>query len=726
MASVIAPFEIFLDASGAPLSGGNLYIGTASLNPETNPITVYWDSAQTIPAAQPIKINGGYPSYAGSPGKLYVGTLYSITVKDKNGKLVFYSPISEAALGGAAVSTGAKNYVAAPDFESGTTAGWNLSKDSGTTVPISGGIGGGTTGFSALTIDNATPLAGTGSLVLNKNAGDVRGSTVYSNNITIDLEDTVRTLQLTFSYRTPTTNYTSGDLSVFIWDVNGSNLIPMSASSLDATVGGPANFFGTFIPSSNRVYRIIFQFTTTNANALLMNLDSVVLGPQVIPNAAAVGGWTSYTLTIGATTTAPTKGTNTTDLAQWMRVGQRMDWSYDYVQTAAGVAGSGTYLFPLPSGYSIDLTRFPANTIVGVANVSNIADESSAASDQGNLYVYDANNLTARYASPPSATDSLVIIGSSGFQLSNTVVRYRFKGSFAIAQWTTNINLATDFTEYASNDGTGTGSGVAVNTAYTPSSPYRGIDGSFIPAVTLGTTTATTNTTYVLTFSRPIQPSDKIELEYFISSQGWQNIGSNSKGYIESTYQGSTPIGMFINSIGTSTVTVAFSNAGRTSSGTYGTAGNNWSGISTTKWRVRKVSNGNMAETPPVVRADYYSADAAAVNVAINFSTKAEDTHSAVTTGAGVWKFTAPIAGMYSVKVNIQATSVNLYELRKGGATTTPIQSIIAYNSGAGTGQAVGTTDIRLLAGEYIDVRDITAANLVYATSRIQIVRIGS
>jgi len=718
MASVIAPFEIFLDASGAPLSGGNLYIGTASLNPETNPITVYWDSAQTIPAAQPIKINGGYPSYAGSPGKLYVGTLYSITVKDKNGKLVFYSPISEAALGGAAVSTGAKNYVAAPDFESGTTAGWNLSKDSGTTVPISGGIGGGTTGFSALTIDNATPLAGTGSLVINKNAGDVRGSTVYSNNITIDLEDTVRTLQLTFSYRTPTTNYTSGDLSVFIWDVNGSNLIPMSASSLDATVGGPANFFGTFIPSSNRVYRIIFQFTTTNANALLMNLDSVVLGPQVIPNAAAVGGWTSYTLTIGATTTAPTKGTNTTDLAQWMRVGQQMDWSYDYVQTAAGVAGSGTYLFPLPSGYSIDLTRFPANTIVGVANVSNIADELSSASDQGNLYVYDANNLTARYASPPSATDVLVIIGSSGFQLSNPVVRYRFKGSFAIAQWTTNINLATDFTEYASNSGAA-GSAVDDTTNF-----VYGISGS-----TFGTITATLRRT--VQFQRTVQVSDKLSIEVSTDGTFWTELPLSVYGttsIITYTEQNGVVYGVGIERSGPSStqVKVRFGIYPYPTGATYGSAGSSWVNASGYKWRVRKVSNGNMAETPPVVRADYYSADAAAVNVAINFSTKAEDTHSAVTTGAGVWKFTAPIAGMYSVKVNIQATSVNLYELRKGGATTTPIQSIIAYNSGAGVGQAVGTTDIRLLAGEYIDVRDITAANLVYATSRIQIVRIGS
>jgi microcystin-dependent protein len=172
------------------------------------------------------------------------------------------------------------------------------------------------------------------------------------------------------------------------------------------------------------------------------NVPDLRLTAQGIPNAtASITAWTSYTLTIGATTTAPTKGTNTTDLAQWRRVGQAMDWSYDYVQTAAGANGSGTYLFPLPSGYSIDLTRFPANTIVGVANVSNIADELSASSDQGNVYVYDANNLIARFAAPPSATETLTAVGSTGFQLSNTIVRYRFKASVLIAQFTTNNNL---------------------------------------------------------------------------------------------------------------------------------------------------------------------------------------------------------------------------------------------------------------------------------------------
>jgi len=90
MSSKVVPFfPIFHDIDGDPLSAGNIYIGTSGLNPETNPISVYWDAALTTPAAQPIRTIGGYPSRSGSPAALYVGaTSYSVTVRNKNGSLI--------------------------------------------------------------------------------------------------------------------------------------------------------------------------------------------------------------------------------------------------------------------------------------------------------------------------------------------------------------------------------------------------------------------------------------------------------------------------------------------------------------------------------------------------------------------------------------------------------------------------------------------------------------
>lgn len=87
--SVSPPYPIYKDNNGLPLNNGYIYIGTAGQNPETNPITVYWDAALTIPATQPIRTLGGYPSNRGSAGRLYVNADdYSITTYDKKKRLV--------------------------------------------------------------------------------------------------------------------------------------------------------------------------------------------------------------------------------------------------------------------------------------------------------------------------------------------------------------------------------------------------------------------------------------------------------------------------------------------------------------------------------------------------------------------------------------------------------------------------------------------------------------
>lgn len=81
-------------ANGLPLNNGSVYFGTPNLNPETNPITVYWDSALTQPAAQPIKTLNGFISRDGTPANLYTASNYSITVKDKKGVLLYTLPDS--------------------------------------------------------------------------------------------------------------------------------------------------------------------------------------------------------------------------------------------------------------------------------------------------------------------------------------------------------------------------------------------------------------------------------------------------------------------------------------------------------------------------------------------------------------------------------------------------------------------------------------------------------
>jgi hypothetical protein len=87
------PYPIFTDKNGDPLDAGYLYFGVVNLNPETNPIQVYYDSALTQPAAQPLRTSNGYVMRNGSPALLFAGSQFSVTVRDKSNSLVIYSPV---------------------------------------------------------------------------------------------------------------------------------------------------------------------------------------------------------------------------------------------------------------------------------------------------------------------------------------------------------------------------------------------------------------------------------------------------------------------------------------------------------------------------------------------------------------------------------------------------------------------------------------------------------
>ena len=91
--SIQVPFPVFQDSDGQPLDNGYVWIGTANLNPITNPVVAYFDSALTIVAAQPLRTLNGYISNAGTPAQVYVdGVNFSILVQDSKGSMVYNFP----------------------------------------------------------------------------------------------------------------------------------------------------------------------------------------------------------------------------------------------------------------------------------------------------------------------------------------------------------------------------------------------------------------------------------------------------------------------------------------------------------------------------------------------------------------------------------------------------------------------------------------------------------
>lgn len=92
MASAIpAAIPVYADPRGGLLNGV-AFIGAPNLDPETNPIAVFWDAAGTHPAAQPLSIVAGMVMRAGAPSQVFAGQAHSVTVKDSAGRLVVYAP----------------------------------------------------------------------------------------------------------------------------------------------------------------------------------------------------------------------------------------------------------------------------------------------------------------------------------------------------------------------------------------------------------------------------------------------------------------------------------------------------------------------------------------------------------------------------------------------------------------------------------------------------------
>ena len=68
------------------------------------------------------------------------------------------------------------------------------------------------------------------------------------------------------------------------------------------------------------------------------------------------GSFSSHVSTV-ATTTAPTFGTRNPDKYYWRRDGSDMLIRFEYQQSTAGTAGTGSYTISLPDGYSADLSK---------------------------------------------------------------------------------------------------------------------------------------------------------------------------------------------------------------------------------------------------------------------------------------------------------------------------------------------------------------------------------
>lgn len=135
---------------------------------------------------------------------------------------------------------------------------------------------------------------------------------------------------------------------------------------------------------------------------------------------------------ITGSTTNPTKGTTNSDVLYWTRSGDRINLIYNYSQTAAGAAGSGTYSIALPTGLSVDGAKFSASGSIGLGTIGvcTVFDGSNAFTG-----VVQANASVFNFRVGSETTADGTVPGSTLCALSNTTVRYSAAFSLPITGW---------------------------------------------------------------------------------------------------------------------------------------------------------------------------------------------------------------------------------------------------------------------------------------------------
>jgi len=318
-------------------------------------------------------------------------------------------------------------------------------------------------------------------------------------------------------------------------------------SSTDQAVsasGNSASISNRCIASGGNNY-ILITFESTTTTVTQFSGDVVIdakptwatkAAPDVylagMPDTDALGGdWQSYSLVIDATTTAPTPNSPSINNAWWRRVGDTMEIRYEFYQGSAGTAGIGDYLFPIPSGYTIDTSKVSAGLSKDFNSVGKGQARCSGTGFDTGLKVFDTTNLSMIGS---NSTNDAISVGHTSCGLGGSNTGYSFFASVPIQGWTTKEYLANAITGF--NTGTPDKAGLVKNNpiyakAYGTASTNNNIDG-FLKYVRFSNVAFDTASGFSLGTQHSIS-SDDTATKYVIPEDGVYRV--TGKVWIDGT-----------------------------------------------------------------------------------------------------------------------------------------------------------------------------------------------
>lgn len=657
-------------------------------------------------------------------GDLYYDSSLSKFRKYQNGT---WSDLSSGGAGGT------KNYLAAMtaslgsgvantgngDFELGTTAGFSLAHSALTSLfPTSvasagtafdashgGTAASGNLSFSAI---SSSQLAGSFSGSLVSSAASTAGDMLISDAFFIDAEDQAKMMAFSFSYKavSGTFNFSgtsANTYAVYIYDVSNAVWIqPFGLYNL-VQASGVGTCSGNFQTSANGIkYQIAIININATAGAYSFSVDDFNIGRQAYFTGGVATDWQSYTPTFG-----PAWGTVTNVNVFWRRVGDTLEVQ-GTVTSGPGSGGTGGSKIGLPAGLSMDQTKMHNLQSVGSIQGLRVSGTNQQYPDisYGPWSLWNENG----FADGPRASNHINSNQFDDFLNGDSNANYTFYFRVPIVGWASNVQLSSDAdlrTVGLVFTGVFTGSIAASAPIPFTTSAIKDTHGGYNPST--GQYTAPVTGFYdVSAFLVPNTLGAGQGLNVWVAGVQAARLGI--------TTQTNEDV------CGAASIYVL---AGQTidlrSTGTIGGTSGDCS-VSIIK------APGSAIVAPAETIAAKYYGDAQTPGAAgqINYNHKIYDTHNLVTGGAGSWKFTAPIAGKYAIKATVTPnTSGSVgYELYKNGAS---YQELL---TAAGSQTYSVSTDIDLVAGDFIDLRTDTSIALYGGTAPfrlvIAIIRIGN
>jgi len=569
---------------------------------------------------------------------------------------------------------GVVNYVTNGHAEV-NTLGWATYADAAGPAPVDGT--GGSPQAGLFTRSTTTPLRGLASFLLDKTGAANRQGQGSSYDFIIDETDRAKRFPISFDY-VPSGTYADDDVTVWIYDVTNAALIQPAGFQIK-NAGIASRQVATFQTTSNSSsYRLIFHVSSVSTANYALKIDNVQIGPQNVTFSTPVTDWISYT---------PTGGfTNTTYSGRYRRVGDSME-----VQAFMALTGTPTGAFnvSIPAGFTIDTAKI---TNGGTSNVYGIV----IGADTG------VNNYTGSAVALDSTTVRVIADGS-GTSLWSTTIPFTwgntdnasFRFTVPIVGWSASAQVVSDSSE-----------GRVVAASYSVLSSTTLTSGTAIKYTSLKYDTHAAYNTSTGQYTVKVPGVYRVTL-------GGTYVGSGTND-ISLYLNGSNSLANFGTLISTGRVANAVSVkcvAGDIITIVPGSSANN-AGSTDGFFSIEMVQGSQTLLGGETVGCRYTTGATQAIGTAtiVDFETRTYDSHLAVTTGAS-WRFTAPVSGLYSVKSRFLTAGSTLaqrftYDIFKSGVTTNAnVVSHQKETTNSSRHNAAGGDTIRLLAGEFIDLR---------------------